>query len=130
MVQLIAILLVVLTVTIGFLFVRFRAARPDRKFAGAGWALAHHVVTAAFVILVAVEFSLPQEVFGVPEGGVDFRSGLIISGAIVTVLLLPLTALAGAATVVQNTAARWVILGIVWVSTISLITLHLQPLLR
>ena len=131
MVELVAFLLLASAAAAAFGFARYRAARPHESFPGMGWANAHHAVVIAFFVLVVIVAVLPQAVFGVPEGKIDFRSGLVISGAVISVLLLPLTiAVAAAATFVRSAPARWVIIAVVWAGTLGLLSLHLQAWLR
>jgi hypothetical protein len=125
--------LVALFVAAGFLtwFFIYRVRnRATRSFPDLWWGAAHHIVFVAVALLTVLVAFLPRDIFG-PPGTIDKHSGLVISGAIVTFLLAPLTITVGAmVTFVRNAWARRSVLVIVWLLTLGLLVLHFEAWAR
>jgi len=112
-------------------FSRARLRHPDRSYPDRYWAFAHHLVVAGLVVLTNVVASVPAAVFGLADDGVPGKSATVISGAIVSTLLLPLTVAIGAVNgLIRKALWRRLSMVLIWGVSLGLLIQFVQSWLR
>lgn len=131
MVSGIAIVLITGVLVALFILSRYERDHPDSVYSDKWWALGHHLVVAIIVALTIVVSLAPAAFFRLSDDGIAGKSATVISGTIISALLLPLTvAIRAVCVFVQNALWRRLAIVIIWAASSMLLYQFFQAWLR